>query len=108
MAARRTPLAIAIHETDPRGAQVELRGWLDLSTCDTLEQRLRELIAGGRASLTLDFAGVTFVDSTGLSVLISVRKLAQDAGGDVSIRRPRPGVRNLLETTGLDRVFATA
>jgi anti-sigma B factor antagonist len=66
---------------------------------------LRRLADDGATSLVVDLSEVTFLDSTGLSVLISGLKRCQDAGGTMRLASPRPNVRKVLEITGLTAVF---
>jgi anti-sigma B factor antagonist len=48
---------------------------------------------------------VTFLDSTGLSVLIAGLKRCQSSGGELRLVAPRPNVRRVLEITGLTETF---
>jgi anti-anti-sigma factor len=48
---------------------VTLRGELDLGTVPTLELRLRDALAASPRELVLDLGAVTFLDSTGTSLL---------------------------------------
>jgi len=48
---------------------------------------------------------VTFIDSTGLSVLITALKRARSLGGDVRLRAPSHQVFKVLELTRLHQVF---
>jgi anti-anti-sigma factor len=51
--------------------------------------------------------GVTFLDSSGLRVLIGAYKEAEERGGRLRLRSPSDGVVRLLEITGLaDRFIA--
>jgi anti-sigma B factor antagonist len=61
-----------------------------------------------RATLILDLAGVTFMDSSGLKVLLQTRleKVADD--GAFMLRNPSPAVRLLLAATNLDSLFQLA
>jgi anti-sigma B factor antagonist len=84
---------------------VVLRGRLDAAVSMDLRDELGRLIADGRTRLALDLAGVTFVDSTGLSVLITTLKTATAAGGDLAMFDLAAAVRAIIELTRLDRVF---
>jgi anti-sigma B factor antagonist len=83
---------------------VQVRGELDIRTCDRLER-----VAGAEADrggkVVLDLSELTFCDSTGLSGLVRLHRRAQAAGGTLVLRSPAPRVRNLLDLTGLDRLF---
>ena len=56
--------------------------------------------------MTVDLSELAFVDSTGLSVLITGLKRLREAGGDMALRSPQPGTRRVLEITGLTEVFS--
>ena len=53
--------------------------------------------------LVLDFAGVTFMDSSGIAVVMRVRQRVRDLGGAVTLRGVRPQARKVLDAAGLDR-----
>lgn len=86
--------------------EVYVHGELDLSTAPQLREALMGLASEQGAVVTVDLAGVTFVDSTGLTVLIGGLKRLRQCGGDLNLRSPAPGTRRVLEITGLTAVFA--
>jgi anti-anti-sigma factor len=55
--------------------------------------------------LVLDLSGLTFVDSQGVNLLVNVHRVLQQAGASLTISRPSPAVRNILELTGVDTYF---
>ncbi|MDP9116237.1 MAG: STAS domain-containing protein [Actinomycetota bacterium] len=55
--------------------------------------------------LVIDMSQVSFLDSSGISALIRIRKAAQTAGRTVTIRSPDLRVRRVLSITGLAEVF---
>ena len=62
---------------------------------------------GGNATIdvTLDLAEMSFIDSTGVSVLVSALKRMCDAGGGLALQSPRAATMKVLEITGLTGVF---
>ena len=87
------------------GHEVRLLGELDMATADRLREALVRL-GDGTELVTVDLSELTFIDSTGLSVLISALKRVRQQGGDMALRSPSPGTRKVLEITGLTEVFA--
>ena len=84
------------------GLRVALSGDLDLASAPSVEERLVELEAVDSPSdLVLDLRGLSFIDSTGLSLLINTDKRVRKAGGRVTIVSGSGATRRLLETTGL-------
>jgi stage II sporulation protein AA (anti-sigma F factor antagonist) len=64
------------------------------------------LIALGAHDITLEFAGVSFVDSSGLGVLVGAYKRLQgDGRGALHITGAQPAVRKVFEITGLATVL---
>lgn len=84
---------------------LSLRGRLDATSAPELREEFREFISGGHTRLVLDFSGVSFVDSSGLAVIITLLKSATASGGDVVLAALTPPVRSLLELTRLNKVF---
>ncbi|WP_433243395.1 STAS domain-containing protein [Actinomadura nitritigenes] len=64
---------------------VTLTGEVDVATAGRLRDHLAALIARGARHLVLDFAGVAFIDSSGLSVLAGIHRLLS------APERPSPG-----------------
>lgn len=86
--------------------EVRLVGELDLATADLLRNELGRLAGNGATLVTLDLADLGFIDSTGLSVLITALKRFREQGGDMALRSPTAGTRKVLEITGLTEVFS--
>ena len=84
-------------------------GEVDAHTCGRLKAALDELLGAteGEPDVVVDMTAVTFLDSSGLRVLIGAYKEAEERGGRLRLRSPSDGVVRLLEITGLaDRFMA--
>ncbi len=82
---------------------VVVRGEIDVATSPQLRNELNTLIALGARDITLEFAGVSFVDSSGLGVLVGTYKRLHEAGdGAIRIVGAQPSVRKVFEITGLE------
>ncbi len=86
--------------------EVRLLGELDMSTAPRLSDELVRLASDGPSMVTVDLSDLAFIDSTGLSVLITGLKRLRQQGGDLALRSPTPGTRKVLEITGLTEVFS--
>jgi len=86
--------------------EIHVRGELDMSTAGALREPLLELAQHGAVHVTVDLSALSFVDSTGLSVLVTGLKRLRSQGGDLALRAPTPATRRVLEITGLTEVFA--
>ena len=78
-------------------------GELDLDSANKLEEAVREACASG-AELVIDLRKVTFMDSTGLRVLIVAGTLCEEMGHELRII-PGEDIQRILEISGLDRVL---
>lgn len=84
---------------------VRVSGEVDIQTSSILDNQLQQVLGDGAVSIVVDLAGVAFLDSTGLSVLVAGLKRCQAAGGTLQVVSPRPHVRRVFEVTGLTDVF---
>ncbi len=84
---------------------IELPANLALPEATGLTESMQELIAQGHRKLVLDLASISFIDSSGLSVLISARKNAASVDGQVVLLNPSAEARILIELTRLHEVF---
>jgi anti-anti-sigma factor len=85
---------------------VAVRGDLGLVTPAHLEVMVAEQSLTGCAVLEVDLDGVPSIGSTGLSVLLEVRRWCLQRGMELRIRGAQPSVWRAFEVTGMDRVFA--
>jgi anti-sigma B factor antagonist len=83
---------------------VSVRGELDLSTAGQLRDRLYALLDAGTTLLTLDVSGLSFIDSTGLGVIVAVLKRAKELGGNLVLRGPSKSARKVIDISGLSQI----
>lgn len=82
-----------------------LKGEIDLRVAPTLRESLDKALENlAPRHLVVDFADVTFIDSTGLGVILGRYKRVVAAGGKVAVTGLRPTVRRVVELSGLLRV----
>ena len=86
-------------------AIVAVQGEVDMSTALEMDAELARLVDAGWANIVVDLAGVSFIDSTGLRVLVMAHRRLSDLNGVLALRRPRPRVLHLLQIVNLDHVF---
>ena len=82
--------------------RVAVAGEIDLTTAEVLHDGLRGALSAQHPHrVEVDLAAVSFMDCTGLTVLLVARHTALRAGGQLRITNPQPIVRRVLELTGL-------
>jgi anti-sigma B factor antagonist len=80
-------------------------GEVDLNTAPQLKERIGTLIAQGHTRIVVDLERVGFMDSTGLSALVSGLMRTGEGGGEMAVVCTTPHVLRLLALTGLDQVL---
>jgi anti-sigma B factor antagonist len=100
------PLSLRVDQ-DEGGERVRilLSGELDVSTDPELLARLQESHARGVSEITVDLSELEFVDSTGLSVLVTMQKRARDEKTRFVLASPSPQFLNLIRVAGLTDYF---
>jgi anti-anti-sigma factor len=90
----------------PGAAMVLIGGELDMGGTFRLEQELTRLIDDpALRSLTLDLSGVTFMDSTGLGLVLNIEQEARTRGFALHLIPGRPEVQRVFELAGLGDVL---
>lgn len=86
---------------------VVIAGELDHCTASQIRRQLDELLLDpGITSLCLDLSGLTFMDSSGIGVLLGRLRVLQQRGGTLSVKNMQPPIEKLFMLSGLNRVIA--
>lgn len=96
--------------TDKKGtiARARLIGELDHHTATQVRSRLDALIVDGIRELDLDLSGLTFMDSSGIGVLIGRYKLMNERGGKVVVIKSNMHVDRIMRMAGLYGIISKA
>jgi anti-anti-sigma factor len=79
-----------------------LRGEVDAHSAPGLDGEIQAgLFTAGASTLVIDFSDVTFLDSSGLRVVIAAHRSMREREGTLIVRRPSDTVQRLLEITQL-------
>jgi anti-anti-sigma factor len=84
---------------------VALAGESDVYTYDQLRGTLEAEAAKEVALLVVDLAGLEFMDSTGVQVLLDIRVLMNGHGGKLVLARPQNTVARVLNLVGADQLI---
>ena len=82
-----------------------LSGRLDIGSAAEMKKAFAEAVAAGSRRLVVDLGLVSFIDSSGLSALVSGLRAARQAGGDLRIAAAGEQPSALFSLTSLDQVF---
>lgn len=82
-------------------------GEIDLYTLPEFDHALKEVVARGTPTIIVDLTGISYLDSAGLSSLLSAYRKLADRNAVMYIVAPphSPGVRRALEITRLDMLM---
>ena len=85
---------------------VSIEGDIDLESSPKLRTFLKTKSTQKTPRLLLDFAGVTYIDSSGLATLIEYFQAVQGFGGKLALAALSPRVKNVFEIVRLEQIFS--
>jgi anti-sigma B factor antagonist len=85
---------------------VTLRGEIDFSNASEINDRIRAAVNRERPTFVrVEMADVTFLDSSGIGVLVTAMRAADEIQAGYRVEHPSPKVYDQLRMTGLLEVF---
>lgn len=101
-----TELQLLLHELDDNVLVFNLSGELDMATAPTFKEAARKALDSKQyRCMVFDLTALSFIDSTGLHVLVECRRELVAAGGQVRVVNSSRGIQKVFELTGLDHVL---
>jgi anti-anti-sigma factor len=91
-------------EESPGYAVITVRGEVDVTTGSRLREPLYDLLRRTCCQHVVDLRAVTFLDSTGLGILVGDHKRLRDRGGSLRVVCGPGLVSRVFRLTGVDRV----
>ncbi|KPU45113.1 putative anti-sigma factor antagonist [Oxobacter pfennigii] len=76
--------------------------YFSVEQASELRKEMSELF---HKNIIMDFKNCSFIDSTGLGVIVAVYKRCMEAGGSLKLRSMNPNVYKIFKLTRLDKVF---
>ncbi|MCI5675648.1 MAG: STAS domain-containing protein [Ezakiella sp.] len=90
---------------DNKDNRLYLKGEIDIFNSRETREEIMDFYFKRRDDIVLDFKDVDFIDSTGLGILIAVRKEAENDGNKVTIENVNSKIKKIFVITELDQVF---
>lgn len=82
-----------------------LDGEIDHHTAKSVREQIDAAIEEHTPSvLILDFKDITFMDSSGIGLIMGRYRQMQLVGGEVRIINPSPNIKRVLKLAGMDRL----
>ncbi|MFJ6699745.1 STAS domain-containing protein [Streptomyces sp. NPDC091272] len=97
-------LTVAVQHREA-GLVLAVHGDLDFDNAPRLRTTIARLTLAPGQLLVLDLSGLTFFDSSGVTMLIIARKVALAAGAQIAISGVSSMAAKIFRITGLDSVF---
>ena len=92
------------------GVTVSVAGEIDVATSPVLRRELHAALDTGAARVVVDLSAATFIDSSGLGVLVGALKRLRESNGNgnqtLMLTGLQDAVRKVFEITGLSALFA--
>ena len=106
-AVRAEPVQLELScRTERDGSQlISVTGELDIATAEQAYTYISDVIDCWPGPVSVDLAGLTFCDASGLGALARVAHHAREAGRPLSLVSARPPLLKIMRITGLDRTF---
>jgi anti-anti-sigma factor len=103
------PDPVLAADRDGRRARLVLAGELDMGARFQAEQALDKLLAEPVEQLVVDLGEVTFLDSSGMGLILEVDERARQEGINLRLLPGKPEVQRVFELAGVADVlpFAT-
>ncbi len=84
---------------------VRLDGELDHCRAGNIKKAVEdELLKTGAVNIAFDFSGITFMDSSGIGLVLGRYKTVKALGGRIVLFGMRPGVERIMRMSGIDKI----
>lgn len=87
----------------PERYLISVAGEVDISNVDALRDRIDLALEQPTAKITLDFANVSYIDSTGIGVLVGAAHHAAEHEKGFDVINAQPNVMRVAQLLGVDR-----
>lgn len=82
-----------------------LKGEIDHHSAKKAREQLDSFIINMQPDiLAMDLSGITFMDSSGIGLILGRQKLMRECGGRLEVRGPQAGIRRVLKLSGIERI----
>lgn len=97
-------IKIAVIKND-RCLKIQLKGELDHHAAKELMLRLEQEVENALPiKLILDFQNVSFMDSSGIAVVMRMRQRLRELGGSICLQRIAPQPQKVFDAAGISRL----
>lgn len=101
-------MELQVEVLDDRAVRLALQGRLDTVGVDRIETRFNAAAVADPRHVLVDLAGVEFISSMGVRLLITAARAKAGRGGRMVLFAPTPVVRETLDMVALDQIIPIA
>jgi anti-sigma B factor antagonist len=94
-----------IKEIAGNNTQIALVGEIDIYTSQTFKDELNQVISSCKGDIFINCAELSYIDSTGLGILVGALKEIRKDNNDIYICNLKENIKKLFIITGLDKLF---
>ena len=84
---------------------IYLSGEVDIYTSKSFKEELNNIVDSTKLDLVIDFKDLSYIDSTGLGILVGALKKVKQNNKEVYITNIKDSIKKLFVITGLDKLF---
>lgn len=86
-----------------------IKGEIDHHRASLIREELDTLIAESRPDLLiLDFGGVSFMDSSGIGLILGRYRAVSAYGGRILVKNAKSNIKKILELAGISKLISQA
>ena len=84
---------------------VELKGRIDTTNADQIQQEVSPLMEGDQMDIDIDCTGMTYTSSQGLRTFLLLQKSVNARGGKMVLHNMNPMVKEVFDITGFSNII---
>lgn len=97
-------MEITINKTDEQKLVI-MNGSLDTLAAEQIENQVKEIEANATQPVTIDCTALDYISSSGLRILLRIRKAASANGQTVTLLNVNANIMEVLNITHFDKMF---
>ncbi|PKM54235.1 MAG: anti-sigma factor antagonist [Firmicutes bacterium HGW-Firmicutes-3] len=86
-------------------SMIRIVGEIDIYSIEKFRETIEEKIKTQAPEIILDCSELSYMDSTGMGVLIELRNKTKEMGQKIIMINPRPNIKKLMALTGVDKII---